>query len=408
METQVFKNALNAYNLDVVSAVKRKDGDTLCQLLRSSNERTVMAITEFYRSGKPLPDALPTPWHHLPELVRANFLTAGAIRIHNWDEASRQINHALRLYLDTLSCDSAWSAPLLLHLCEDARVIALEADRQLSRRFRKPQFMEEVAEVLKHALSVVSNDKRPTGHSSRHVVTLTLINQLLKVYFNTNELSQCPSIVALTHDSSFSFKKFSIEQRVVFKFYEGRLALYDGRYVDAAKALSYALARIPSSESVNRRRTLLFLIPAKIMTGSLPSNHTLDVFHMNWFHPIVEAVRTGNVGMFDAALRKNAEFFVRIGIYLTVQKMLPYVYRSLIRRLIIMVGSNRIYIKDILAGLRAAETAMDMEQLNCILANLIHQGIIGGYIAPKIKVLCIRDLVNPANGSRIKANERPG
>lgn len=404
MSSQVFKDALHAYNADVESAITRNDGDALCRLLRSTNERTIMAITEFYRSGKPLPEALPPPWHRLPDLVRANFLTAGAIRIQNWDEASRQINHVLRLYLDAFSFDSSWSAPLLLQLCEDARVIAQEADKQLGQRFRKPRFMEQVLELLKDALSIVSNDQRSIEYKSRRIATLTVLNQLLKVYFNTNELSQCSSIVGLTQETTFSFKQFPIEQQVVFKFYEGRLALYNCHYSEAVNSLSDALAHIPVSETTQRRRVLLFLIPAKIMTGLLPSKHTLDVFHMHWFQPIVQAIRSGNVGIFDTALRKHAEFFNHAGIYLTVQKMLRYVYRALIRRLIRFCKSNRIYLYDIRVGLRAAETVTDTQQVDCILANLIHQGIIGGYIAPKLKVLCVTDLVNPVDGTRIKAS----
>lgn len=404
MSSQIFKDALHSYNVDVESAITRNDGDALCRLLRSTNERTVMAITEFYRSGKPLPDALPAPWHRLPDLVRANFLTAGAIRIQNWDEASRQINHVLRLYLDALSFDSPWSAPLLLQLCEDARVIAQEADKQLGWRFRKPRFMEQVVELLKDALSIVSNDQRSIEHKSRRIATLTVVNQLLKAYFNTNELSQCSSIIDLTQKITFSFEQFPIEQQVVFRFYEGRLALYNGSYSEAVSALSYALARIPVSETIQRRRVLLFLIPAKIMTGLLPSKHTLDVFHMHWFQPIVQAIRSGNVGMFDDALRKHVEFFSHAGIYITVQKMLRYVYRALIRRLIRLCKSNRIFLEDIRYGFRAAETSIDRQQLDCILANLIHQGVIGGYISPKTEALCVKDLVNPVDGSRIPAS----
>lgn len=398
--TLVFKEALNAYNVDIELAVKRRDSTSLCRLLRFPDERTIMAITEFYRSGRPLPRTLHAPWHHLPNLVCANFLSTGAVSVHNWVEASRQLNHALRIFLDTLSSDTSWSIPLLVRLCEDARVIAREADRQLVKGSLKPRFIDEVTHLLQRALSIVRDDRRSEADGSKTLATLTVLNQLLKIYFYANDFNPCLSIADSVRNNELAFQNFPIEQRVVFKFYEGRLAFYNNHYSEAIEAFSFAMAHIPPSDIVQRRRVLLFMIPAKIMTGSLPSNNTLQVFQMHWFQPIVQSIRSGDIGMFDSTLRKNTAFFIRSGIYLTVQKMVRLVYRALIRKLMVMVGSNRIMLQYVIAGFKAAETSTDLPQVTCTLDNLIHQGIIDGYIAPKLGVLVIRDFVNPADGSR--------
>lgn len=396
-------NLIN-FNREIEQAILLNDGSALCGLLAPTNGNTLEAVTEFYRSGGPLPHVPDASWGCLSNLVRAKFLTVGAISIHNWVEASRQHNHGLSLYLDLLSVDTAWSAPVLWQLCEDARVIAWEADRQLGLKIRKPQKMLEVSQLLERALTIIGDKQCFADDASRSTNALIVVNHLLKLYFYINELDKCSGLLDLVRAGEISFDTVSVVQRATFKFYEGRLALYDQRYQEANEALSYALRCIPTSETTQRRRVLLFLIPAKILTGRLPSFNMLNVFQMHWFRPIVLAIRLGDVGMFDSALRKHREFFIRRGLYLTVLKMLPYVYRALIRKVVMLSRCNNIYLADISVALRATQMAVDVDQIQCTLTNLIHQNVIDGYVSSKMGVLHVRSLIHPGKpgvGNRI-------
>lgn len=383
-------SALAHYCQRVEAAVSRKDGESLRSLLRDSTEDTVAAINEFYSVNGDLPLNPAPDWVLLPQVVQCCFTAAGAIRMNDWVDAFDHICTALNSYMQILANETDWSLPLFHQLCEDVRVIAQVADDQLREDHRKPCKLEAAERILKRGFTIVNNDRAGMDHGSRRIGALGIINQLLKVYFKINNLGLCVNLTRTVGTSNFpEFESFPLRHRVTYKYYAGRLSLYDDRYSQAVDDLTYALKHTPIDEGENRRRILLYLIPSKILTGSLPKKSTLETYRMKWYTDIVAAIKTGNLQLFENAVAAYEEFFIKSALYLAIEKMKSLVYRALVRQVANITGVQKIPLDHVIVGIRLCRITMDRDEVECILANLIHQSYIKGYISHKVGFLVL-------------------
>lgn len=383
------ESALAHFNRLVEAAIARKDGEGLCRLLRESTDETVAAINDFYANGGPLPSGQ-SGWESLPDVVKYCFTTAGAIRMNDWVDAFEHMNNALSAFINILSNESDWCLPLFHQLCDDVRIIAQEADDQLRSDHRKPCKLESAERVLKRGFTVVNNDRREVGQGSRRIGALGIINQLLKVYFKINNLGLCVNLTRTVSTSSFPpFHVFPLQHRVTYKYYAGRLSLYDDHCSEAVESLMYAMQHTPYSEGENRRRIMLYLVPAKILTGSLPSQSTLERYRMKWYVDIVSSIKTGDFSLFEKGMSTHQEFFIKTALYLAVEKMKPLAYRALIRKVAYICDQNKISLNHIRVSLSMCSVKIDRDEVECILANLIFQNFIKGYVSHKVGYLVL-------------------
>ena len=94
------------------------------------------------------------------------------------------------------------------------------------------------------------------------------------------------------------------------------------------------------------------------------------------------SVKQGHLRKLDKALDRNSEFFWKYGIYLILEKLKIIAYRNVFKRVILLSGKHQIEIslfQKALNFLQDEETST--EEVHCILANLISDGRIKGYIS---------------------------
>ena len=71
-----------------------------------------------------------------------------------------------------------------------------------------------------------------TGNKSKKLATLEIIITLFKVYFRLNTLRLCKNLINAVNSRQFlPFESFPASQRVTYKYYTGRLAIFDENYV---------------------------------------------------------------------------------------------------------------------------------------------------------------------------------
>lgn len=137
----------------------------------------------------------------------------------------------------------------------------------------------------------------------------------------------------------FSSILFNAQQIVTFKFYVGKLSLFDGDYEKAEQNLKESFERCERSSWNNKRNALLFLLPLELNRGLLPTSRLLDKYSLtDLYQPFVNAMRVGDARAFEGALSKNMDFFVQRGVYLLLERLRFPVYRSLFRRAWFLCG----------------------------------------------------------------------
>jgi hypothetical protein len=75
---------------------------------------------------------------------------------------------------------------------------------------------------------------------------------------------------------------------------------------------------------------------------------------------------------------------VKLGVYLVLEQVKTIAYRNLFKRLYLLANTTRLNLASVLAvltGDTVGEKDMDLDELECVLANLIYQGKVKGYIS---------------------------
>lgn len=386
------------YNKAVEVAVDNKNAEDLRDLLVLSSELGARAMHEYISEGGACPAPRPAPWSSLPVLVSKRHLAGAAISAYNWVDAYSHTVDCLTEYMSNILVhDTSWSLPVLYGLCSDLRAVARQADEELLEEGHKAEKMDDVARVLLKAFQITNGDRTNEGSDlSKRVGTLECINQLFRVYFSLNNLRLCSNLTrTMSARGALDFEKsYPVAHRVTYKYYHGRLHLYEDRYEDAVECLQYAFDRTPARYEVNKRNILLYLIPARMLRGRLPSFATLTRYKMSWYEEIVKAVRTGHLSMFDKAVVKHEQFFIRKGLYLAMEKMRSLVYRSLCQKLHRVRSTaeterHKIRLREYQACLKLRGIQAGEDEVECVLANLIYNGLIKGYLSHKVKFLVL-------------------
>eukprot|EP01137_Pigoraptor_chileana_P034980 Opistho-2@28319 len=283
-------------------------------------------------------------------------------------------------FLRTLPADSNWWLDVLRVIDLDLRRTAVMADEQLARQGKKASKLDDAARVLMRCFTVVGNDRSPL-ETSKKWGTLQVVNNLFKIYFRLNNHRLCKNIIRSVESPGFpDLAKFKIGDVVTYRFFAGRYVMFDSNYREAEKHLSAALEHCHRDAVKNKRLIVMYLTPVKLLLGRLPTEALLRKYGLFQFVDIVRAVRTGNLLLLNNALRLHQAFFVQRGIYLILEKLKTIVYRNLFKRVHLICGTNKLPLSNFIAALGCVGVTMDRDEIECVIANLIHQKYIKGYL----------------------------
>ena len=254
--------------------------------------------------------------------------------------------------------------------------------------------LRDAEKTLKKGFSVCWTD-RAAAEGSKKRGTLHVVTQLCKIYFKLNTLRLCQPL--LKPIEAASSKTGLLDKRgtggqgypqgdlVTYKFYVGRLRMFEDQYVEAERHLSYALAHCHRGPQYtrNKRRILLYLVPVKLFVGRLPQKALLQKYGLDdEFGVLTEAVRTGNLRKFNCALQERAQRFIHAGVYLLLEKCKVLVYRNLVKRVhLAMHGETKLGLALFERTFDFLGVPMDRDEVECVLANLIFKGMIRGYLS---------------------------
>lgn len=110
--------------------------------------------------------------------------------------------------------------------------------------------------------------------SSKKAGVLGIVNELFSIYFRLNTLRLCKNLVKPVEVRKLHIGTtggVTIGQLVTYKYYTGRLFLFEDQYIDAENNLQYAYDNCHRNAYANKRRILCYLIPVKLYRGKLPS-----------------------------------------------------------------------------------------------------------------------------------------
>ncbi|KAF9172905.1 hypothetical protein BGX20_004564 [Mortierella sp. AD010] len=94
--------------------------------------------------------------------------------------------------------------------------------------------------------------------------------------------------------------------------------------------------------------------------------------------------------MFDEALSQGSDQLMAMGTYLTVEVSRGLAIRTLFKKVYtISGGSSKLEVKQFQAALAFVGVVADLDEVECILANMIYKKYIRGYLSQEKRVLVL-------------------
>lgn len=277
--------------------------------------------------------------------------------------------------------------------CLDLRLLALKYEAV--EPSKSGQIMEKAAECLMSCFRVCAADNRTEERDTKRHGMLHLVNQMFKVYFRINKLHLCKPLIRAI--DSLAFKdSFPLAQKITYKYFVGRKAMYDSDYKTSDEYLTFAFNHCHRKYIKNKRLILIYLVPVKMLLGYMPRKETMERFNVPQFFELACALKQGNIRSFDNVMQKYEAFFIDTGIYIIVEKLKIIAYRNLFKKVYLILQTHQIDLQYFLSALEfVGEQDISMEETNCIVANLIAENRIRGYISHQHNKLVVSKQTSP-------------
>jgi hypothetical protein len=127
------------------------------------------------------------------------------------------------------------------------------------------------------------------------------------------------------------------------------------------------------------------LIPTALVKGILPCPELLNKYSsISIYTDFVNAIKQGNIELFDKSLLKHQAILIKWGTWLVVERTRILVVRQLFRKIWVMMDKpSRITIDNFHQGVTFSSKDKDIstEHVSCLIVNLIASGYMKGYIS---------------------------
>ena len=127
-----------------------------------------------------------------------------------------------------------------------------------------------------------------------------------------------------------------------------------------------------------------------MLLGHMPNRQVLEKYDLMEFDEVVQSVKQGNLLRLNKALDTNEKFFIKAGIYLILEKLKIITFRNLFKKVTLLMKTHQVPIDAFSIALKMMEEEdIDQDETECIIANLIYEGKIKGYISHQHQKLVV-------------------
>eukprot|EP00915_Cephaloidophora_sp_WS-2016_P004689 GHVH01006249.1.p1 GENE.GHVH01006249.1~~GHVH01006249.1.p1 ORF type:complete len:471 (+),score=69.39 GHVH01006249.1:12-1424(+) len=202
---------------------------------------------------------------------------------------------------------------------------------------------------------------------------------------------------------------------VTYRATIGLLSMQQENFTKANDELGWAIRHMHRKKVSEKRDLIDKLVIVRLRLAVLPPKHLLDKYDISTIYsPMCQAIKTGNIKLFERTLNDNAAWFVEQGTLLIVERAKFLCYRTLVQRAVQYFREDLMkdnpdapldtvdhyyhvpmgLLTSIFKSQMESEdpdlwTEFDDEELGCIVTAVISKGLLKGYIAWKSKILVL-------------------
>merc|ERR1712046_235271 len=145
----------------------------------------------------------------------------------------------------------------------------------------------------------------------------------------------------------------------------------------AEQLLDFCLKRCHRSATKNRRQILITLVPVRLLLGRSPHPDLLEKYGLTaQFSSVSNAVKEANLPLLDKSLDEHEEFYIDNSIYLLLEKLKNVIFRNIFKRVAAAAApETKLSLGWFKVALDMQGSEMEIDEIECMLANLIHGGM---------------------------------
>ncbi len=199
-------SSLGSYLSAVENAWNDYDGDTLARLLSFQDSHVKNSRLQLENPESEVEEVLDSP---IDELVALHLRAAWAVAKRDYVEAYKCQALGVQNFCKLLSSqkDDNWPLAIMYSMCLDLRLMAIQADEQLSHKGGKPgETLEKAAEHIMTCFRTCALDSKSSEDVTKRWGMLNVVNQLFKIYFRVNKLHLCKPLIRAIESSSLKDK----------------------------------------------------------------------------------------------------------------------------------------------------------------------------------------------------------
>ncbi|KAG0033477.1 hypothetical protein BGZ82_006093 [Podila clonocystis] len=303
--------------------------------------------------------------------------------------------------------DAQWLTQLLKNLSFSLVDWAIVADKE-NPGAKELKISDAAAKHLARAFNIVISDKVIVDkiQDSKKNALYYLANLTFRVYFKLKSTRLIPTMLANISKAGVKLKQFPMSQRVTQSYYLGRYYLYQLDLRTAEHYLGFAFrncvnAGDAENEAVhwNSHLILIYLTACRLCLGKMPSLQLLQAYDLDmYFSPLITAIKLGDLALLQDTLESGrSDWYIKKEIYFLLKEKLTLLcWRSLFRRASLVAHQPnpqqvRVQLQDFLvvAQKLTRDDSYDVLDIECVIASLMDQGYIRGYIHSPTKILVL-------------------
>lgn len=281
-----------------------------------------------------------------------------------------------------------WFLPILKFLVRKTKDFAMQTNRAQKVVKSTEDNLNKAADSIR---GVLSNFQSMKSDSSKMKIILFLINELFWINFKLINYHQCKSLLQ-TQESKLGgeLSDYPKSEQVTFYYYSGRMCLFDNKLNDAYTYLNRAHLICFGYQGNNslriKRQILKYLIPIKIYYGEFPHDKLMDDFRLYEYEELSLSIYKGDLAGFKRHLEKFKKLWIQRGLYFFIEKLQIILLRNLFKMTFNILTDNgqnvQVETKLFEKALNwRSEEKYDLDEVECILAQLIFKNYIKGYIS---------------------------
>lgn len=177
--------------------------------------------------------------------------------------------------------------------------------------------------------------------------------------------------------------------------------MYNSEFAQAREQLKLAFSLCNNKFMKNKQKILRYLIPCEMLRGNFPSPQLLQQYDLKEYNGISSACMKGNLKELEAAIDLHMDYFISLGVFISIEKLRLVTLRNFVKRVANAIkecpelqcaskNPKQLNLKLLFRPLQKEwDEDLDMDELECLLANLIGNGYIRGYISHECQILVL-------------------